>query len=329
MTLERTPTNSPSRQPTNTTYTVPAETLQRITSPPIVQQGKRNRMDSPPLPPPQQQNVQQNVLSNDPAINELLRICTKMEVSIAGLEESEKSANVRLNKLEQAQQFTSEHLDKIDNGQLLLMEENKALRERVDILEASLKEVKVQIAQEAKLRDDVDLNNRKYCLELSGLPATPKEDPAKPMEYAKKLLELVGSTSPDTCLDIAHRKMNGGIIIRFKTRTDRNEVYDRRFKLKGVTSIKFGFINPIKGNPIFLNESLSHDRSILLASIRRRMKHVNDELDKDERFKIHTSNGKIRMMDRFRNWQNVTSIKDLVRLHPEAGSPEAVEMDFK
>ena len=170
--------------------------------------------------------------------------------------------------------------------------------------------------EEAKLRDDVDYNNRKYNLEMPGIPIVEKEDPSKPIQYCRKMMELVGATSSTEALDIAHRKFNGGIIMRFKTRAARDEVYDKRFNLKSVTSIDFGFAHPIKGNLIFLNESLSHDRSILMQQIRIKMKLINQERSKEDRFKMHSVNGRVRVMDQQKEWRTVTSTAEFDRLHP-------------
>ena len=293
-------------------YKAPEETIKKNAI--VIQQAaKRGRMNSTPPTSPSAPEVQ----SPDPAVNEILRIVGAMAMDIETIKKTNESFDYRIKQLEDS----AKHVDGIQEKVLLnqgeLIKKNTELEKRVEYLEASLKEVKVSVALEAKLRDDIDLNNRKYNLEMSGIPGFDQEDPAKPMEYCKKMMTLVGSVMPHDMLDVAHRKMNGGIIMRFKSRTARDEVYARRFQLKGITSHDFGFALPQKGNFIFVNESLSHDRSILMQQIRLRLKVINERIPKDDRFKLSSNNGKIRAMDAQKQWKTVTSIQEFERLHPD------------
>ena len=294
-------------------YKAPEETIKKNAI--VIQQAaKRGRMNSTP---PTSPSAPVNVQSPDPAVNEILRIVGAMAMDIETIKKTNESFDYRIKQLEDS----AKHVDGIQEKVLLnqgeLIKKNTELEKRVEYLEASLKEVKVSVALEAKLRDDIDLNNRKYNLEMSGIPGFDQEDPAKPMEYCKKMMTLVGSVMPHDMLDVAHRKMNGGIIMRFKSRTARDEVYARRFQLKGITSHDFGFALPQKGNFIFVNESLSHDRSILMQQIRLRLKVINERIPKDDRFKLSSNNGKIRAMDAQKQWKTVTSIQEFERLHPD------------
>ena len=66
-------------------------------------------------------------------------------------------------------------------------------------------------------------------------------------------MKLIGSENNVDAIDMAHRKMSGAIIARLKIRTQRDELYNKRFTLKGVTSCDLGFRLPAKGNKIFIN----------------------------------------------------------------------------
>ena len=294
-------------------YIVPAETVKKSKSPTIQQASKRGRQDStPPISPNEHADVQ----SPDPAVNEILRMVKTMAIDIDSIKQTNDKFDYRIRQLEESAQHVDGIQEKLLLNQGEILKENTALAKRVEFLEASLKEVKLAAVMEAKLRDDIDLNNRKYNLEMNGIPGTENEDPAKPIEYCKQMMTLVGSTMPHESLDIAHRKMNGGIIMRFKSRAARDEVYARRFNLKGKTSHDFGFDLPQKGNFIFVNESLSHDRSLLMQQIRLRLKVINEGIPKDDRFKLSSNNGKIRAMDSQKQWKTVTTIQQFERLHP-------------
>ena len=247
---------------------------------------------------------------------EILKIVKVVQVDVDTIKHTQSEFAERITKLEAFAIHSDATTQDLKKSQEKIEEENGKLTKRVEILEQALKEVRIQQKEEAKLRDDVDFNNRKYNLEMSGIPSAEKEDPALPLTYAKKMMELVGATSSPDSLDIAHRKFNGGIIMRFTTRSARDEVFDKRFNLKGISSVHFGFAQPAKGNPIFVNESLSHDRSILMQQIRIKLKLINQERAKEDRFKMHSANGRVRVMDQQREWRTVSSLMDFERLHP-------------
>ena len=81
--------------------------------------------------------------------------------------------------------------------------------------------------------------------------------------------------------------------MKFKSRCQRDEVYLKRFNLVGKTSLDLGFNLPTNGNLIYLNESLSFDRSKLMKEIRDKLRGMNDGRAKDMRIKAKSSGGVI------------------------------------
>ena len=104
-------------------------------------------------------------------------------------------------------------------------------------------------------------------------------------------------------IDMAHRKMAGGIIVRFHSRTVRNDVYDKRFNLQGKTSLDLG-LGFTKKNDLYLNESLTFDRSVLL-------KVYNKDLPKDDKLKVKTQQGYIKVRDKSGDYQKINKIEDV------------------
>ena len=110
--------------------------------------------------------------------------------------------------------------------------------------------------------------------------------------------------------------MLGDIIAPFKTRTQRDEVYHKRFTLKGITSCDLGFRLPAKGNTIFINESLTFERSKLMAEVCRKLKYVNERRYNDSKLRSKSSGGGLRIMKENRVYVAITSLDDFHKIHP-------------
>ena len=109
-------------------------------------------------------------------------------------------------------------------------------------MELKVAENSHKLQLEARKRDENENVQRKQCLEISGIPAPPNEKPADVADHVVKLMKLVCSTNNKSAIDDAHRKMSGGIIVRFA--------------LTGKTSANLkGF--PAPGNDLYINESLT------------------------------------------------------------------------
>ena len=93
------------------------------------------------------------------------------------------------------------------------------------------------------------------------MPKDIDEQRDMPRKYVLEIMKLMGSQNDDSAIDVAHRKMAGSIIAKFNMRSKRDEVYEKRFALKDISSIDLGFAVPAKGNPIYVNESLTFERS--------------------------------------------------------------------
>ena len=111
----------------------------------------------------------------------------------------------------------------------------------------------------------------------------------KPQQYVQDIMKIIGSENNIKAIDVAHRKMSGSIITRFKTCTQCDEVYIKRFAIKGITSCDLGFQIPAKGNTIFINESLTSERSKLMVEVRWKLKYLNEGRDKEIKLRSKSS----------------------------------------
>ena len=123
-------------------------------------------------------------------------------------------------------------------------------------------------------------------------------------------MEVAGAMHGEEAIDIAHRKAAGGFIVRFHSRSVRDEVYDRRFQLQGKSSLDLGKDFTVK-NDLYINESLTFDRSVLMKQVRDRLKEYNKDLPKDDRRKCKTALGIIKVTDETKTYQKIFTMKNL------------------
>ena len=166
------------------------------------------------------------------------------------------------------------------------------------------------------MQDENENNSRKFNLEFSGILKAEEETREKPKHYVKEIMKLIGSENNVDAIDVAHRKMSGAIIAHFRIRIQRDEVFDKRFALKGITSLDLGFRLPAKGNIIFINESLTFERSKLMAEVRKKQKIVNEGRDKDNKLRSKSAGRRLRIMKENREYVTITSIDEFHRIHP-------------
>jgi hypothetical protein len=188
-----------------------------------------------------------------------------------------------------------------------------ALLARVQFLTNELVTIRKELREEERKRDNLEANSRLYNLEIAGLPVVnPGSD--NPLELARKLVtEVTGGRVQESAVDVAHRKAGGpkNIILRFRTRTDRDKVYAAKKRLMTMSRIGYGYDTEAK---IFLNESLTFDRSALMRAVRKRIRSVNDGKVGAQRYKLLTDRGVIKVKAPNQPYRKITCMDDLESL---------------
>ena len=177
------------------------------------------------------------------------------------------------------------------------------LTSRLNVLTSELRE-------EERKRDALEANSRLYNLEISGLPVqNPTND--DPMSLARQVVNKVtnGSVRGDE-VDVAHRKLGGpkNIILRFRSRTARDRVYAAKKNLKNMSRTNFGYATD---GDIFVNESLTFDRSSLMRDVRAKVKSFNGGKVGAARCKLLTDRGVIKVKPPHQKYQKIFCISDL------------------
>lgn len=184
-----------------------------------------------------------------------------------------------------------------------LVKKHDCLTKEVKNLRIENRSLKAQLTstQELSVQNSNDINDleqysRRDCLEIRGVPQSKDEDTD---EIVKKIGDLMDVDLDDNDISVSHRLSDGfqtrsdgvqikrvpAIIVKFIRRSDRDEFYSSRKKLKGKSSRDIGFTRQ-PSQQIYISESLTKkNRELFNASLKAKKSH---------RFKfIWTSYGKI------------------------------------
>lgn len=120
----------------------------------------------------------------------------------------------------------------------------------------------------------------------------------------------------------AHRKMIGQMIVRFKDRESRNNVYNKRFMLTEKSSNDVPEL-PTRlegeGFDLYLNKSLTLDRSRLAKRICDSLKQINRRLPKERKIKFKMAGGNLFCENNFKSrYVQIRSWTDFEMIHPAA-----------
>ena len=250
-----------------------------------------------------------SAVSDSEKINKILLIVASTDASI-------KALSAQVTTLETAVNFHDSEIMQLRAENTALKSAAQEQEARMGAMAMRMTNLELGLAQESRKRDDSENVSRKQCLEISGVPKLENEQRDDAKKIVAKVMALAGSTNNVTAIDDAHRKMGGGLIARFKTREQRNEVYSRRFNLTDRTSKELPGYEEAVGNDIYINESLTTDRSQLMACVRAKLKFLNAGVPKLARTKCKTSGGVIQVQNTGGNYLKVTSMSDFDRMHP-------------
>lgn len=168
---------------------------------------------------------------------------------------SYESLSNRLDEISLALKSQSDKVAKCLETIDSLSSENKALRERVGVLERRL--------------DDAEQYSRRNCVEIQGVPEVPDENV---LEVVKSVGKAIGMEVVDTMVDACHRlrKRPGtsgpaGIVVKFVRRMDADLMMVRKRAKKRLSTVHLGLQ---MDTTVYINESLSPARRRLYAVAR-------------------------------------------------------------
>ena len=269
-------------------------------SPPNVQASKRQR--------PASSDEHTDAMSSNDMLKEILTTVRRLDNRVDDLDK-------KIDSLEGGMNFAMNVINDLKVANKDLKQDNSELSVKVASIENRLEELEIALDHEAEMRDANEANSRLINLKFSGIPKSEGETRAQCKEHVAKVLALIGSENGIDAIDVAHRKLVGGIIARFRSRCQRDEVYLKRFNLIGKSSKDLGFQLPVNGNFIYINESLSFDRSKLMKAIRDKLKIVNEGKGKDVRVKAKTAGGSILVQNHAGNFVRINLMKQFDNMY--------------
>ena len=246
------------------------------------------------------QSVKSELLSRQDSFDDKL---TAIEGKLSKLDHIEHS----IDELKQKQVEQTSFSESLQFQVAALKDENAALTSKVEGFESAMK-------AEAQSRNDLERQQRRYNLEISGIAqANDKENTFDLVaDFFKK---LDAHFNPD-CLDVAHRKKNGSIIVRFMSRKARDTIYGMRRQVRNKSAGDYGYKPSSPSAKLYINESLTFQDSRVARDARAACRAFNNiyaqgDSNKHMLNKVVTGAGIVYHIDQGGNFHMIKEINDL------------------
>ena len=206
------------------------------------------------------------------------------------------NVNTQIRGMDGAIKNNSNSINELQNKQIDIQSSQSFLSDKYDKLIKEIEELKIskyklqdenkylnnylcnvgRLAEESKERiNDLNQYIRRIMLEVNGIPQEKEEDL---MEILKVLFDKLELSALFNTIDVAHRLSDhpaASIIIKFVTRSARDQFFSARKNLENIKLKDIGFCNEeIHNNSIFINESLTKQNKDLFKKLRTRCKEI-------------------------------------------------------
>ena len=198
---------------------------------------------------------------------ELMSLKVNTQASIRALESSQ-------HKIADSQKFISEEFEKFKNRLDTVEERAKTAEANVIKTNADIQIIHEELQSQQDHTNALEQYGRRNMLEINNIPVKNEENMEAIIRAVATAMKY-DTFNYDTDVDVAHRlqsKLNiPPIIVLFKNRSRRNEFYEQRKKLKGIT-LQDLELNFEEQTSIFINESLTIHNRILFRKVREKCK---------------------------------------------------------
>ena len=202
--------------------------------------------------------------------NDINKRLSKIEDMISDLKVSlhKKYGEIedRLSDLTKSQKFICEQYDSFRKVVDALMIDNGKLRDENAQLKVSIHDLQEDVKQAHEAVNNLEQYGRRAMLEISGIPRCEEEDVE---EIVLAVCNKIGVDLQPSEIETAHRlsnKESANIIALLSSRKRRNEIFQRRSNLKGVTTRDIG-ITTRASSKIYVNESLTRKNKALFNKV--------------------------------------------------------------
>ena len=182
---------------------------------------------------------------------------------------------VDMNYVKKSQQFQSDQYDAHNNIQKKIEGCYINYEKAAKILENKIVELEKSALDEKLSRNYMENNNRKINIEITGIPVVHGENCK---DIARKIGEMMLVEHKYLNIDVAHRLLTNSedkipaVIVKFKSREDRDKFFEKRSNLKGITIENIGYSKSFATekmyHKIYINESLSVFTKLLFRKSR-------------------------------------------------------------
>ena len=124
-----------------------------------------------------------------------------------------------------------------------------------------------KLEEERRKRISLEQYGRREMVEISGI-YIPESEAENCINIAHHICETANTNIPISKIEIAHRIMNGSIIVKFTDRPAKDLLFKNKTLLKDATSHDLGYEGP--SSAVYINESLAFDTRNLLREVKKK-----------------------------------------------------------
>lgn len=202
-----------------------------------------------------------------PSLSEMYKILMVIKRNTRKILEEHEVLRQECNELKKSLEFNSNLLEDMKKENADLRREVTKLNQARDESQEKIKLMQSRIENFESEQDELQQYQRKYNLEIHGIPEKEDEDVE---ELIVKLAEKLDVNITNSDIDIAHRLYRKSgikpIIVRFFAHQDKYNLYQARFKLR-----KLGNKSRFQGaDNIYINENLTKTRKALFSEVRKK-----------------------------------------------------------
>lgn len=183
------------------------------------------------------------------------------------IKDAAKEMRSDIKSISESQNDLSVKFDVLQQDLAMLKKSNEALQSENNDLRAAYVALQDKCAQNDMYLDDLDQYMRRDSLVISGIPTASDESTNS---IIIKLAGLLGIVIQQEDISVSHRlqqrrdNVTPNIIVKFTRRVIRDKLFNQRKKAIACVNIEdFGFATSTRKVPIYINESLTPNRSKL------------------------------------------------------------------
>lgn len=204
-----------------------------------------------------------------PTLLMIYKKLTEIQEDIKAIKEENSEIKKEYEEIKKAVQFQSNTIDELTQG-------NAKLEAKCEEQQYELNTLKARMNNLDEVQDDLNQYQRKYNVEIHGIPEHDDEDLDEVVEELAKVIGVEDIEGND--IDIVHRLPSKlyprPIIVKFKIYNDKKHFYAARWKLRNYQKDFDGEkLNGAK--KVYINENLTSQRRKLFAEVRKRAKQYN------------------------------------------------------